>query len=124
MNSRKEFLIGMVFFVLLIVGGVAISNKISDQNKKNEELQKQLSAQSLPKVSVNGYTFYKQSDPALVVFEALLALDDPRVNQVLKDFDIKIIDLDKKQQFPVEVATKPVGPVLEKPTVKPSTLRK
>jgi hypothetical protein len=39
MNSRKEFLIGMVFFVLLIVGGVGISNKISDQNKKNEELQ-------------------------------------------------------------------------------------
>lgn len=115
-NSYFGFMLVCIFLVASFWIGVNQNQKNkdleqqfaqykTDQQKKIDDLQKNaMKPQPKPqpkKISVNGHSFYQHSDPTLVVIEALLALHDPKVDAVLQKFDVKVVDLDQKQQFPV-----------------------
>lgn len=102
-------MIAVLFLVWNLVGQKQQNEKLAkdfaaykiEQQTKLSKLAEIQKPKPVPtKINVNGYTYYKESDPALILFQALLSLHDPRVKQVLKKFDIKLVDLNKKQQFP------------------------
>mgnify|MGYP000019106225 CR=1 FL=1 len=66
--------------------------------KAGKELEKE--AMSVITVEFNGYLFSKDILTMLIV--ALVALEDPRVDSVLKSFGLELKDLKGRKVFPRE----------------------